>query len=104
MSKIDQAIGYGKGAMVFHQLRREVGDETFWQGLRVMATAGNGQALSWRDIEGIFSRAAGRSLHWFFTQWLERAGAPQLALDAVRVTPTVQSWTVSGVIRRNNFV
>ncbi len=101
MSKIDQAIGYGKGAMVFYQLRREVGDETFWQGLRVMATAGNGQALSWRDIEGIFSRAAGRSLHWFFTQWLERAGAPQLALDAVRVTPTAQSWTVSGVIRQN---
>ena len=101
MSKSEQAIGYGKGAMVFHQLRREVGDEIFWQALRTMVTTGNGRTLGWREIEAIFSKAAGRDLRWFFAQWLERRGAPQLAFDAVRATPSAQGWAVSGIVRQH---
>ena len=30
----DNAIGYQKTAMVFHMLRREIGEEAFWKGIR----------------------------------------------------------------------
>jgi len=100
MSKIDQAIGYGKGAMVFHQLRREVGDDRFWQALHIMATEGKGRTLDWQGIETVFSKVAGRELRWFFRQWLERRGAPRLTIDAVQATRSSRGWNISGIIRQ----
>jgi aminopeptidase N len=44
MSKRDQAIGYGKSAMVFHMLRDLIGDEPFWKGLQNVAREGRGQS------------------------------------------------------------
>ena len=33
------------------------------------------------SIEGVFSRVSSRNLRWFFKQWIEEAGAPELALS-----------------------
>lgn len=104
MAKYQQAIGYGKGAMVFHMLRREIGDNTFRTALRRMAVAGDGQALNWNDIERIFSDASGKDLHWFFTQWVEQQGAPELLLDKVRSVRSRNGWTVSGLVRQTGRV
>lgn len=101
MAKYQQAVGYGKGAMTFHMLRREVGERTFWRGLRRMGAEGNGKSLGWGEIERIFSSETGRDLRWFFAQWVERAGAPRLALDGVRIKPSAGGWTVSGTIRQH---
>ena len=100
-AKYQQAIGYGKGALTFHMLRREIGDQAFWQGLRRMAAEGQGRTLGWRDIEAIFSGIAGRDLRWFFAQWVERRGAPSLALDELRTVPSAAGWIVSGVVRQS---
>lgn len=100
MARYQQAIGYGKGAMVFHMLRREIGDQAFWSALRRMAAEGTGQKLGWQDLDRIFSATAGRDLHWFFVQWVERQGAPELVFDAVRSVPTANGWTVGGTIRQ----
>lgn len=100
MARYQQAIGYGKGAMVFHMLRHEVSDRVFWDTLRQMAAEGRGETLGWDDIERYFSAASGRDLHWFFAQWVERKGAPELALDEVRTERSRGGWTVSGVIRQ----
>ncbi len=79
----DNAIGYQKSAMVFHMLRREVGDEVFWRGLRTLATRYRSKYAGWKDLEQVFAEAAGRDLRWFFAQWVERAGAPRLQLTAL---------------------
>ncbi len=79
----DNAIGYQKSAMVFHMLRRELGDEVFWRGLRTLATRYRSKYAGWKDLEQVFSEAAGRDLRWFFAQWVERAGAPRLQLTAL---------------------
>jgi hypothetical protein len=39
-------------------------------------------------------------LRWFFRQWVETRGAPQLALAEVRRTRESTDWTVSGTIRQ----
>lgn len=100
MARYQQAIGYGKGAMVFHMLRRSVGDTAFQQALQRMAAEGIGQTLGWDDIEKIFSESAGTKLRWFFAQWVEQKGAPELLLDEVRSVRTARGWTVSGLVRQ----
>lgn len=81
----DNAIGYQKAAMVFHMLRREIGDAAFWSGLRRFAARYLGRYAGWPDLEREFSAAAGRDLRWFFAQWVERPGAPGLILSRVEV-------------------
>lgn len=50
-----KAIGYGKGAMVFHMLKRIVGDEAFNKSLRDIVNQKRFQVISWNDIKDIFS-------------------------------------------------
>ncbi len=76
----DNAIGYQKAAMVFHMLRRQLGDQTFWAGIRTLATEHGGSYATWKDLVQIFGGAAGMDLGWFFAQWIDRAGAPTLKI------------------------
>ncbi len=71
----DNAIGYQKSAMVFHMLRREIGDESFWRGLRTLVSRYRSRYAGWKDVEQVFADTAGRELRWFFAQWVERPGA-----------------------------
>ena len=99
-SRAEQAVGYGKAAMVFHQLRQTVGDDVFWKTLRRLAAGGAGKTVGWDDIERSFTEAAGTDLRWFFAQWVERRGAPELALADIKSTATGKGWTVSGTLRQ----
>ncbi len=76
----DNAIGYQKAAMVFHMLRREVGDAAFWSGLKELIAERMGAYADWSDIERILERRHGRDLRWFFAQWVEEAGAPRVVI------------------------
>jgi Peptidase family M1 domain len=82
-----QAIGYGKGAMVFHMIRRKLGDKAFWGALRDVYKERRFQETSWRDFQKAFERRGECSLQEFFDQWLLRKGAPQLSLDSPTAEP-----------------
>ncbi len=65
-------IVYHKGGWVLHMLRRELGDADFFQALRDYV---NDPALRWgtaetADFVTACEKVAGRSLDWFFDQWL----------------------------------
>lgn len=79
----DNAIGYQKAAMVFHLLRQEVGEERFWRSLKSLVAQYRGRHADWHDVERVFTETAGRNLRWFFAQWIEESGAPELALRNV---------------------
>ncbi len=83
----DNAIGYQKTAMVFHQLRREIGDAPFWQGVRALIAQHGGAYATWADVEAAFSRVSRQPLREFFAQWVERAGAPAVTLADVSAAP-----------------
>ncbi|MGE0467890.1 MAG: M1 family metallopeptidase [Nitrospira sp.] len=76
----DNAIGYQKAAFVFHLLRREIGDEPFWRGLKTFVSQYRNQPADWESIEEVFSRESGQRLRWFFEQWVEQPGAPMVSL------------------------
>ena len=77
----DNAIGYQKAAMVFHMLRREVGDETFWRAIRRLVAEHGARYAGWADVEQVFSRAAAADLRWFFDQWIDHPGAPIVRIE-----------------------
>ena len=81
-----QVIGYNKVAMAFHMLRAEVGAETFDAAIRDFYKIHRYGQAGWRELQAAFSKAAGRDLGWFFTQWLDRAGAPRIELTAADVS------------------
>ena len=93
-----RAIGYGKGAMIFHMVRRLIGDEAFFAALRDVCRERLYREAAWSDFTRAFSRAAGRDLAPLMKQWLERTGGPRLSLADVTSRPEGGKWVVSGKV------
>jgi hypothetical protein len=86
-----QAIGYGKVAMIFHMLRRELGDDAFAAFVRRFWREYAGKQASWDDIAAI----AGDGFGEFFAQWTERRGAPALRIERANIEPVGGGWRLS---------
>lgn len=84
-NRLDNAIGYQKAAMIFHMLRRQIGTKDFFQAIRTLVETRTGTYVGWKDLQHIFENDSGQDLQWFFHQWVERAGAPSLKIDRVKV-------------------
>ena len=82
------AVGYGKSAMVFFMLRDVIGRKAFAEAIREFWRRNRFRAASWGDLCTAFERASGRDLSWFFAQWVERSGAPELRIASARITGT----------------
>jgi hypothetical protein len=96
--EVDGQIGYGKGSMVFHMLRRTVGRELFFATLRNFSEQFGGGQASWDDLKEVFEEASNQKLDKFFSQWLDRPGGPQLKLENVEWQVTSKGYLVSGEV------
>ncbi len=67
---------YQKGGWVLHMLRREVGTETFWRGLRAYYERYRDGNASTRDFRAVMEDVSGQDLEAFFDQWTRRPGHP----------------------------
>ena len=72
--RASRSIGYGKGAMVFHMLKMEIGEEAFFRMLGRFASDNRFRLASWLDIRAAAEEASGSELGWFFDQWVGRKG------------------------------
>jgi aminopeptidase N len=81
--RVTGAVGYGKATMVFHMLRNLVGEETFYGALRAFIEKNRFRPASWADIRASFEAASGKKLDWFFTQWIDEKGEPDIGLRNV---------------------
>jgi len=75
------AIGYGKGAMLFHMLENLVGKDTFYRSLRRLIEDNKFNLASWANVEKSFEQESGKDLGWFFSQWLDHKGAPSFEVQ-----------------------
>lgn len=91
-----QAIGYGKSLMLFHMLRRDLGDETFVVGLRRFYADNAFRAAGYEQLRIAFEQVSGRDLQGFFAAWTQRTGAPELALSRVILEPPANPAAPSG--------
>ena len=83
-----EAVGYGKAMMLFHMLRRQLGDDAFTRALQNFYRDYRFKNAGFADLELAFSQVSdptagtksGRDLKQYFSQWVQRTGAPQLRL------------------------
>lgn len=83
---------YSKGALVLHMLRHELGDESFFAGLKAYFVAHSGKAIHTEQLRDSLEQYSGRELDWFFDQWIDRADCPHLKFtwmdDKLRIEQT----------------
>jgi hypothetical protein len=95
-----EAVGYGKTLMLFHMLRRQLGDETFIEGLRTLYAQYRFRLADWDAVQRVFSEAAQRPLDGFFAQWVQRSGAPALSISQVTASPAEDGYRLSALIEQ----
>jgi aminopeptidase N len=76
MRTVLNQLVYQKGGWVLHMLRKQIGTETFWQGIRDYYRRYRDSNASTADFRKVMEENSGADLGWFFQQWLYRAGSP----------------------------
>ncbi|HTZ90441.1 MAG TPA: M1 family aminopeptidase [Alloacidobacterium sp.] len=72
-----QSMTLEKGAMVFHMLRWEVGEDSFSKILRATLSQFTDKSIKTSDFEKLAEAQSQQQLTPFFAQWLDGTGAPQ---------------------------
>jgi len=80
------ANNYQKGAWVLHMLRGMLGDEKFFEGLRIYYRDHMNSNASSDDLRFALEKASGRNLKQFFDRWVYGEGHP--VFDVVWSTKT----------------
>ncbi|MCC7035465.1 MAG: hypothetical protein IT179_21810 [Acidobacteria bacterium] len=88
--RVFRALVYNKGAAVLHMLRRLVGDDAFFRGLRRYYRENRFRKAGTDDLRKAMETESGRDLSRFFTRWVFDAGIPRL-----RYATTVSSDEVT---------
>jgi aminopeptidase N len=74
---------YAKGAWVLHMLRHVLGDSVFFASLRSYATDPRYRfrSATTEDFQGVCEAVSGRSLGYFFSEWIYGEGYPRYTCD-----------------------
>lgn len=73
-----RAIVYNKSAMVLHMLRRLIGDDAFFEGLRSLYWSSRFTKAGTDDVRRVFEAASGRRLERFFDGWVLGTALPRI--------------------------
>jgi aminopeptidase N len=79
--RVFRALVYNKGATVLHMLRRLIGDEAFFRGVRRFYSSSRFRKVGTDDLRQAFEAASGRSLERFFDQWIYGSTLPRLKVQ-----------------------
>jgi hypothetical protein len=72
-----QSMTLEKGAMVYHMLRWEMGDDVFFQFLRALLSKYGDKPVRTSNVQTLAEEQSRLQLTPFFSQWLDGTGAPQ---------------------------
>jgi aminopeptidase N len=86
------AISYSKGGRVLHMLRKQLGDDVFFNGLQQYLKKFSFKKAEIHDFRLVMEEASGEDLNWFFDQWYFRTGHPVLT---IRKTFTGESLLIT---------
>ncbi len=105
-SHLFDATTYQKGARVLDMLRTLLGDKAFFAGIQNYVTSNQAKNVETFEFEKAMEESSGRTLDWFFDEWVFHAGYPELKVTAewddtrkvetlhVEQTQTVDSTTL----------
>ena len=85
-TKDDAVIGYSKGAFLFYELYKMMGQDKFFEAIRTFAKKYTGRRASWFSLQYTFQGFAKKNkidipIAKIFKQWLENTDRPKLILN-----------------------
>jgi aminopeptidase N len=69
---------YQKGGRVLHMLRKAVGDEAFFDALKLYLDQNKFKAVEIHQLRLAFEEVTGEDMNWFFNQWFLNSSHPDL--------------------------
>ena len=96
-----ESVVAGKGAWVLNMLRGILGESRFGQLIQQYVQECTGSGGSKAVFQELAERLYGDELGWFFTEWIDAIGVPELQTDYV-VFKTLNGFRVSGTIRQDS--
>lgn len=105
-----RSLMYEKGALVLHELRREIGDEKFFRLLKEFVAENRFEIVRISDFAEKAAAIAGQDLDWFFEQTLDRTGYPTVEVVQALAEPTDGSedpdaegpWTIDLTLKQSD--
>ena len=76
--RVFRAVVYNKSALVLHMLRRWVGDDAFFRGLRSLYAQSRYTKIGTRHVQHVFEAESGLDLTRFFEGWIRTSDTPRL--------------------------
>jgi hypothetical protein len=98
----------GKGVLLLHELRKNMGDAVFEEAMLSFGKENAGKAVTAAQFQAHMEKASGKALKDFFTCWLEQPGLTKLELAGAAVRNRTSAngqgngtgYQVEGEIRR----
>ncbi len=69
---------YNKGGRILHMLRYFLGDEAFFEGLKLYLKENEFSSVEIHQLRLAMEKISGKDLNWFFNQWFLGKGHPNL--------------------------
>jgi hypothetical protein len=76
--RVFRALVYNKGALTLHMLRKLIGDEAFFRGLRRFYSTWRFKKAGTEDVKAAFELEANRSLDEYFDRWIYGSSLPRM--------------------------
>ncbi len=76
--RVFRALVYNKGAITLHMLRRLIGDDAFFRGLRRFYATWRFKKAGTEDVKAAFEIESGRDLDSYFDKWIYGSSLPRL--------------------------
>jgi hypothetical protein len=76
--RVFRALVYNKGALTLHMLRKLIGDEAFFRGLRRFYATWRFKKAGTEDVKAAFELEANRDLDAYFDRWIYGSSLPRM--------------------------
>lgn len=76
--RVFRALVYNKGALTLHMLRKLIGDEAFFRGLRRFYATWRFKKAGTEDVKAAFELEANRDLDLYFDRWIYGSSLPRM--------------------------
>jgi hypothetical protein len=98
-SRVFRALLYNKGAAVLHMLRRLIGDQAFFAGVKKFYADNRFKKAGTDDLRRAMEATSGKDLNRFFERWIYDSGIPRLRYStAVEGNELIVRFEQSGEI------
>jgi hypothetical protein len=89
---LSRRVANSKGMFVWDALAATIGRDRFRAILKEIVRKNWFRRITWKELWNAIASAAGQDLGWFYSQWLERTGAPTWTLSWSQDGETVRGF------------